>query len=672
MNAQTFHFGPNDHHEWLITNNLGDFAMGTPSRAPFRKYHGLLVLRNGAGDAPLHVLSEVSEVLISRGERFELSTFNYEGGVTHPHGYRHLTRFYPGDAPVWHSVCGHVHILRRVELAPNRHAVRLTWEINGAEDGDDLLLYPHFSMRSAHVNAHENAFLLGTPHERHEETVFQFYEQLPELALRLTPHAKLEQEGFWNRRVFYAEEQRRGYEAHEDLFCPGSFRVRLTGNSVITLEVGTPADAAPAAAPESREAQDADCNVLQRLEHSAGRYVFETMGGRPGVIAGYPWFGEWARDTLLSLDGLLLRRKQNNHAAAIIERYVDLRADGLLPNVLGEDAATSTGVAPDASLLLIRAIQQYEAAVGEGAVQRWLPAVFDTLEALRTQRVKGVGITPAGLLAADRRPEALTWMDVRIDGQPVTPRAPYAVELNALYYNALCYALAAAKRVENMEFIENFAPLAEKFLPAFASMFWNAELGYFADAHDGRAQDVSLRPNQLFAFSLPFAATSREQAASALAKVRSKLLTPCGLRTLSPEDPAYRGRYTGSVHERDLAYHQGTVWPWLLMPYMDAVAFVEGRARAAEEARHILDHFGAHLDDACLGHVSEIFDGDQPHSPCGAPAQAWSVAALVSISRYLDAVASVEPATAGKPRSAKTGAKRKAGSAKRGAKALQE
>lgn len=670
MNAFSLIRGNTDHREWLVANNLGDFAMGTVSRMPTRKYHGLLTLRDGSPD-PLHVLADVTEILHVGGEHFDLTSFQFEGG-TQARGCQYLTRFSPEVEPVWQYACGQRRILRRLQLLPDHHVVRITWEVSGAQDGDELLLYPHFTLRGIHENARENAFLLGNSHPEAGVHVFQFYQGMPEIGVRAP--GVFEPSGFWNRRVHYSEEQQRGYEPQEDLFCPGCWRVPLKPGELISIDVGLASDLRgpqEATVPVEASAQQ---DFAARLERAAGTFMYENEARQPGVIAGFPWFGEWARDTLLSLDGLLLARNQPNHATAILERYAQTRVDGLLPNIMGHDAATSAGVAPDASLLFTHALQQTSAALSPAAVERWLPVAFDMLEALRTQRAHGVGIAPSGLLAADRRPEALTWMDVRLEGRPVTPRAPYAVELNALYYNALCFALEAAKEQENHPFLEKFVPLAEKFPAAFNAMFWSDELGYFADAHDGHHPDFSLRPNQLFAFSLPFKAASDAQAKSALEKVRAKLVTPVGLRTLSPDAPDYRGRCTGSAHERDLAYHQGTVWPWLLMPYLDAVAYLDGKATAAEEARGFMDRFAGHLDEACIGQVSEIFDGEAPHTPRGAPAQAWSVAALLSISRHLRA-APQEPAATKRGKSrlvAKKTATKTRSPRKTGAKALQE
>jgi predicted glycogen debranching enzyme len=662
-----------DLREWIATNNLGDFAMGTISRINTRKYHGLLSVRN-CSETPIHALAEVAEVLVCGDERFELGSFQYGHGLVHPHGHRHLTRFNGSSGPSWFYSCGARHVLRRLDLLPDRHVVRLTWEIAGAKSGDVLLLYPHFTMRGIHECARENAFLLGKPHAEHDMTVFQFYPDLPEIGLRVSPSAELEAAGFWNQRVFYAEEQRRGYDAHEDLFCPGAVKVPVQPDTKIVMEVGMPSDLLESKAVEPLGPSDAAPILETRLSEGAEQFLFENAARQPGVVAGLPWFGEWSRDTMVSLEGLLLARKQFNRAAAIIERYAQSRENGLLPNILGAVPSQNAGVAPDASLLLIRVLQQVEAASGHAAAERWLPAAFEIMEALASQRVHGIGVTPEGLLAADRDGEALTWMDVKVDGKPLTPRAPYAVELNALYYNALRFTLEAARRSGHEAFVERFSPLTAQFEQAFMAMFWSEERGWFADSHDGHRADFSLRPNQLFAISLPYSCASHQQALGVLKHVREKLLTPRGLRTLASDEPGYHGRCEGSHNERDAAYHNGTVWPWLLMPYLDAVAAHEGAQDAAQEAARLLHGFAGHLDEACVGQVSEIFDGDEPHTPRGAPAQAWSVAALLSIARHLEPAPAAAPAkrrATSVKRGTKSGAKRKT-AAKTRAKAMRE
>ncbi|MCB9931894.1 MAG: glycogen debranching enzyme family protein [Planctomycetes bacterium] len=619
-------------HEWIRTNRLGSFAMGTPQRLPERKYHGLLVLRRAGLIEPLHVLSDVNEVIVSGGKTFELASWHY-ANTDHPRGFEHQKAFNPAG-PSWQYECGEVTLVRSLELAPDRNELRIHYHLNGAAPGAELRLSPLFTARGVHQLAYENPFLDGRAHPAERGVQFRLYRELPAIDCLCEPAAEFVPAGFWNRKVKYPEEARRGYPDQEDLFCPGYFRVALQADTRLTFTLRLPGEAAELSAEPGQAPEFADPAVqdfADALARAASQFVYhESASGQPGIIAGYPWFGEWGRDTLIALPGLLLETGCIELAAAILDRFAACRRDGLIPNLLGDSPESSDWFSVDASLWFIRAVQDLHTRAGKSAAGRWFPVVFDILDKLRNG-TPGVCVSDNGLLSVDLRPRPGTWMDAQIDGHAVTPRAPFAVELNALFFNAVQYALRLARQDGEVAFLEGWSPVQALLEDNFERVFWLEDAGYLADSYDGVNSDVSLRPNQLLAASLPFKLISRPHARRMLEAVTRELRTPFGLRTLAPGHELYRGQISGKQAERDRAYHNGTVWPWLLGPYVDAVEYALGEQWAREEITRIAEDFRPHLDDACVGQVSEIFDGDAPYTPRGAPAQAWSVAELLRV-----------------------------------------
>lgn len=600
--------------------------MGTPTRLPFRKYHGLLIARIPGFPEPLHVLAEVGETIRLGETERELGAFRYRDTI-HPRGFELLRSFQDRPLPVWTYDLGDAALTRTLALHPHRPVAEIRYRISGKEPAE-LRLFPFFSARSTHALSRENPFLCGQGTSGAEGIRLAFYRGFPELGVRTSPASPLEGAGFWNRSVLYEEEERRGYDGLEDLFCPGVFRLSLRPGEEVSLEVKVLAGSEePPAFPRPSPKRDPRA-LVPRLEEAAGDFLVETEPGRATVIAGYPWFGEWGRDTFVALPGLLLARGKMDRAAAVFDFHGHFLKGGLVPNILGADPSTSDVHSVDATLFFVRALR-----MGDAEARRrgcpdwaapWADGVLSLLDALREHASGFVRVESSGLLRADARPRALTWMDASVDGAAVTPRAPYAVELNALFYDAVIYGLDSARRLGRLDFVRRWEGVAQAFPEAFRARFWLPDRGYLADAHSGEAPDEALRPNQLFALTSAKPLLAPEEARSVLRAVRERLLTPCGLRTLAPDHPSYRGSCQGAQRERDLAYHQGTVWPWLMGPYADAVLKAEGPARLRAEVAPFLRFMRGHLDQACLGHVSEIFDGDAPHAPRGAPAQAWS------------------------------------------------
>lgn len=617
--------------EWLVTNNAGSFAFGTANRLPERKYHGLLNVRSPLFLDPHQILQELNEVLLMDGKGAELGNFHY-GELIHPKGYQHLESFSPGEAPCWHYRIGKMHLRRTLRLHPTHPMVLLRYEITNAPSNTSMLLYPYFNCRRIHDLAQENAVLDGRLRSKSNPIKFQFYKDFPGVFLDCE-RGEFELSGFWNQRVGYPEEARRGYDAAEDLFCPGSFRIAIDQNLSFSLVVGLdePGEGSPTWPASSTNKQTPSKEVKDQLKVASQRFLIELPNQKVSVIAGFPWFGEWGRDTFIALPGLTMAVERKAVATQVFQTYAAQLKNGLVPNVLGRTPEESDGYSVDASLWFIRALQLYQFKWGREAAKPFVSTVFEILETMLHRKVRGIHVRPSGLLYASSHPRPLTWMDACVDGLPVTGRSPFAVDINALFYNAIRFALEWAEILQKKAFQTIWQPIGENLKETFVEAFWLEEEEYLADAHDGVAKDVSFRPNQLLALSLPSPLLDKKRGRKLLDKVRKQLLTPFGLRTLAPNDPTYQGTCQGTQPERDLAYHQGTVWPWLLGSYWDAVRYVSGPSVATKEAKTILQAFGPHLNEGCVGQVAEIFDGDAPHHPRGAPAQAWSVAELLRI-----------------------------------------
>jgi glycogen debranching enzyme len=603
----------------LQTNRRGSYALGTVDRVPRRKYHSLLTVREpGFGDS-LHVLAGTAETLTIGDETYFLHSIQYEHAEW-PGGERHLISFDHAPEPAWEYSAGNLTIRRSVHLFHNADAVRITYAVEGVQTPLEFTLQPLLTFRPMHGLTVENPVLDGQVYPDGDGgIVIAPYAALPSLRMSVEGEtATWETGGWWHKGVFYSFEDERGYDAYEDYFSPGVFKLMLYQDATFSLLA--------AAEPVSAEDEAAPVPDIDPLARAAQQYRYATKSGLEGIIAGYPWFGEWGRDTMIALPGICISTGRYDEARAILEGYGSRLANGLIPNVPADSGGAPNTNAIDASLLYVRAVQLLRAAAGPGSTEALMPVVVGVLGAVLAGADKRVRVTPEAEIWVDPGPWAMTWMDALVDGWPVTPRHGFAVDVNALFYNALGFVVDLARESADQATLDRFEPLLNRAGPAFMARFWLRDEGYLADCHNGLVPDRSLRPNQLWALGLPHSPVPQPQAIQALAAVRLALVTPVGLRTLAPSDARYQGRYEGTQRERDLAYHQGTVWPWLIGIYGDAVLRCEGPDALKEALAPIVKRLRQHMDEeACLGQISEVFDGDEPHRPAGAPAQAWSV-----------------------------------------------
>ncbi len=663
--------------EFLLTNHRGSFALGMSDRVPRRKYHGLLTVRDpGRGD-PWNVLAEVGEELspgdpepADEARILRLHAFDF-GAAPSPLGAETgaaprrdpavpSARFarwptptfrYELDASSEGEARGEggvgVSLARSVALDADEDCVRLTYTVTRVARPTRLRLIPWLRCRPLHALTRENAWLDGRVTEDLATGSWAVtpYPSMPSVHLRVSGlPARFEASGCWYRNVHYAWEQARGYDAEEDLFVPGSFVLELTEPCVVSMDIcaGRPAPTRAVSGASGRDAAQAHAaeaatepSFQELLERAGDQFFMRLREGGLGVVAGYPWFGEWGRDTLLALPGLCLARGRWAEARELLQGLAARRVNGLIANLPASAGTPANANSVDASLLFARAVRLLAKAPGGGEAAPFMPVVCELLDALAGGADPRIWLVEPLSLFTRRGPWALTWMDALIDGAPVTPRDGHAVELDALLLEAVAFALpwAAAR---DRAWHDRWAPRLAAGRGAFVARYWQEAKGFLADGHDGRALRRELRPNQLFALASPTCPLDDGRAVRALAAVRQQLLTTVGLRTLGPEEPAYRGGCEGTQAERDRAYHQGTAWPWLLGLYADAVERLHGAEACRRELAAPLGQLEARMrTEGCVGQLAEIYDGDEPHHPRGAPAQAWSVAEVYRVARRI-------------------------------------
>jgi predicted glycogen debranching enzyme len=637
-------------NEWLETNGMGGYASSTILHCNTRKYHGLLVAALAEPAGRFTLLSKFEETLITRKGEIPLSC-NLYPGVIHPDGYRHLYEFRIEEGPVSIYQAGDYTLSKSILMIQGENTVLVRYHLMQGSSPATLRLNPLLAFRRHHELKQEDAYLNPSLSSILQGFQIKPYQGLPSLFIQASRKPAVHADPNWYRHFEYSAEAERGYDHHEDCFCPGRLKIRLRpGEEVIVSaslkeqtnltgawegEITLRKANARTAEAVARAAGDNDFTApLPALIRSGYHFPIRTPGtGRATIIAGYPWFDDWGRDTLISLPGLTFYSGRPELGAEILKAVAPHERDGLIPNCFAADPAHHAYNSVDASLLYFWAVQQFLECTGDRETVRvhlW-PVLKRILEKFMTGTRFDTTMTSDGLLHAGNRHTQLTWMDATSHGEPVTPRHGFAVDLNALWYNAIRFAGEFAKSLgETLPWPPDLATRIQK---SFRNTFWIEEAGYLGDSFSDGTLDRSIRPNQIFAVSLPFSPLTKTQQKRVVEVVRRELFTPFGLRTLSPRDPAYRGRYEGDQPTRDAAYHQGTVWPWLLGPFGEAVLRVaDDRKTAARDLagtlRPLLEYS---LTGPGLINVPEIFDGDAPQRPNGCPAQAWSSAELIRL-----------------------------------------
>ncbi len=647
--------------EWLETNGIGGFASSTIAGLNTRRYHGLLVAATQPPVGRMVLLSKMEETLVVDGRRIELSANRYPGAI-HPQGYLHLRQFRQDPFPVFVYKMDGLELEKSVFLVQGENTAVIQYQLRGAASGTcSLELRPLIAFRDYHGTTHENGAL--NPSLRVEPGLVRVtpYAGLPSLCLAHTA-GEIRPDGHWYRNFEYAVEQQRGLDYQEDLFNP----------MVLVLDPGPDRRVAVIASTGERNADDAEAlrsaeiarrkhvvaaapssDPLVRVLAEAADQFIVRRGEGSTVIAGYHWFSDWGRDTMIALPGLTLATGRSDAARSILLASAGSVDRGMVPNRFPDAGETPEYNTVDATLWFFEAVRALAAHTGDyGFVREKLYHVMADIIAWHERGTRyGIRMDSDGLLLAGEPGVHLTWMDAKVGDWVVTPRHGKPVEIQALWYNALRIMEDLAGRFGNASEARHYRELAARARESFNAVFWNESANCLYDVVNGDARDGSIRPNQILAVSLFHTMLPEERAERVVSVVERDLLTPYGLRSLAPSDPQYRGRYEGNPYSRDSAYHQGTVWPWLLGPFITAYVEVNGRSlQARRQAGVWLEEFRRYVEDEGLGQIPEVFDGDAPHRAGGCVAQAWSVAELLR--SMVDDIAVAEPAALLEPQAA--------------------
>ena len=646
--------------EWLVTNGLGGYASGTVAGVVTRRYHALLVAGLPAPFGRFVMLNHLLERVRLPDRRVVwLGDEDEVAGTNAADRPDHLVEFrLELGLPVWVYRLGEAEVEKRVLMPFAQNTVHVTYRLLRGTDSIRLALRPSVQFRPHEGPVGEvpaRAYKLSAYQHCYELSAG---EDLPVLRMTLRgSRAALTLDERGVAAVPYEMEKSRGYQDIGSLWSPGYFRADLTAEEPITfvgstegwdtIQAMSPGDATRSEH-ERRErllsiaGKTAETDLAAELVLAADQFII-TPAGRADeaararaageevrtMIAGYHWFTDWGRDTMIGLDGLTLQTGRYREAAYILRTFAHYIRDGLIPNMFPDGSKEGLYHTADASLWFFHAVRRFLRTTNDRETLRvLLPTLFDIVDHhLRGTRF-GIGVDPRdGLLVQGAEGYQLTWMDAKVDDWVVTPRRGKAVEINALWYNALC-CLDSWARAERDDRGAGLAAAAERARQSFNERFWYQDGGYLYDVVDGeQGDDPACRPNQILAMSLDFPVLEASRWETVLEVVRTRLLTPFGLRSLAPGHPDYKAKYDGDLRSRDAAYHQGTVWAWLIGPYIDAWLRVHPGDRRG--ARALLDGFDRHLSDACVGSISEIFDAERPYTPRGCIAQAWSVAEVL-------------------------------------------
>jgi len=673
--------GPMPRLEWLVTNALGGYASGTVAGVVTRRYHGVLVASLPAPLGRMVVLNHLLErVRLKDGSVVWLGDEHEVAGSNVADRGGHLIEFRLDlGLPVWVYDFDGLKIEKRLLMPHGQNTTHLSYRLLSDDGLVRLSLRPSIHFRSYEASVSDGASLPYTVTAVGNHYEVSAGQGLPVLRLRLHgERAALTLDEVGSARVPYAMEKLRGYDFVGSLWSPGYFRVDLHPQQSVTLiastepwesiDALTPEDAAQAEVDRRRHlleiAGPPTDHLARELVLAADQFVI-TPAGRVEeaararaagghvrtVIAGYHWFTDWGRDTMISLEGLTLSTGRFDEAGYILRTFGQYVRDGLIPNMFPDGSREGLYHTADATLWFFHAVDRYVSITEDyDTLRRLLPTFVDILRCHIEGTRFGISVDQQdGLLRQGAEGYQLTWMDAKVDDWVVTPRRGKAVEINALWFNALrlmskwVNELGAPDGAASLD-LENHAVAAER---SFNDRFWYGQGGYLYDVVDGeRGDDAACRPNQVFAISLAHPILDRARWDSVMSIVRERLLTPVGLRSLAPGHPDYKAKYFGDLRSRDAAYHQGTVWAWLIGPFVDAWLKVYPDDRAG--ARGLLQGFDAHLSQACVGSISEIFDAEAPYVPRGCIAQAWSVAEVLrSLLKTADPLASrLEPESA--------------------------
>jgi predicted glycogen debranching enzyme len=633
--------------EWLETDGLGGFASGSVAGIRTRRYHALLLTATTPPTGRLVLVNGFDAWVETTGGRFDLSSQWYSPGVLGGNGAQSIESFTSTPWPCWvFKLADGTRIQQEIFVLHDSPVVCVAWKLLSAGGAAKLTVRPFLSGRDYHALHHRNSAFRFDATMSTGRVAWKPYSDVP--GVTVLSNGTYGHDPHWYNNFLYEAERARGLDCEEDLGSPGALAWQLdaaeaaliftTSDHASTLAQSEPLELLALTRQGERERRG---KLTALLHASADAYIVQrsSKSGSPGktIIAGYPWFTDWGRDTFIALRGLCIASGRLDDARDILLAWASTVSEGMLPNRFPDYGEQPEFNSVDASLWFVNAVREYLEARGanrgplaadEESILR--EAVTKILQGYSHGTRFGIRMDADGLLAAGEPGVQLTWMDAKVGDWVVTPRIGKPVEVQALWFNALAFA---------SQFDPQWREPLERGLRSFRARFWNAERNYLFDVvdvnHQAGLNDPALRPNQIFAMGLPVTMIDADRALKVVDAVEKHLWTPAGLRSLAPGEPGYAGHYEGGVRQRDGSYHQGTVWPWLMGAFVEAWLRTHGNdAQARKNARQrFLEPLLAGLNLAGLGHVSEIADGDVPYTPRGCPFQAWSVGETLRLDR---------------------------------------
>lgn len=625
--------------ELIRSNRAGSFACSTIIGCNTRKYHGLLVAPQPTLDGEWHVLlSSLDETIIQRDAEFNIAIHKYPGhGVYNPKGHKYIRGMILDPIPMVTYGVGGVVLTKETLFPQDDDRVLIRYTLVDAHSPTSLKFKPLLAFRNRHQLSKSNVDVEKKFEFIENGIKTRMYKGYSHLFMQFSKEVEFVAAPDWNYNVEYLQEMERGYEFHEDLYVPGYFELSIEKGESVIFSAGLsskPTKNFTAIFKDVLKKRIPRNNFENCLKNSAQQFIWKTAENIE-VIAGFPWFGRWSRDSFISLPGLTLSLGEVQLCKSAIDTLVSEMEEPLFPNT-GNDSNAFYNSA-DAPLWFFWTLQQYaeHTDTKDKIWKEYGKIMRKILEGYRDGSLFNIKMLDSGLIYAGEPGKAITWMDAVVDGKPVTPRIGMPVEINALWYNAIMFALEAANLAHAKAFTKEWKPIADLINTTFKDTFWCKDRGYIADCVNGDHKDFSVRPNMVIATSLPFSPLSEQVRKLVLDVIQDELLTNRGLRSLSPKDLNYKPNYFGSQKERDYAYHQGTVWPWLLSHFVEGYLKINGKA-GLPLAKKLYHGF----EDTMLEHgvcsISEVYDGDPPHKAGGAISQAWSVSEILRIGKLIE------------------------------------
>jgi predicted glycogen debranching enzyme len=625
--------------EIIRTNRAGSYSSTTLVGCNTRKYHGVLVCPvDELGGERFVLLSSLDVTVVNNDKSFNIGIRKFKGDYFSPKGHKYIEDFDADNIPSRIYRVGGV-ILKQERLLVHYEEQHLTrFTILEASEPMKLQFKPFLAFRNIHQLTHAN-LAANTKVDFIENGIkSKMYEGFPSLHMQFSSKVEFIPVPDWYLGVEYPEEQKRGYDYSEDLFTPGFFEMEAKQGDTFVFSASTKEEKTSGLKAKFTKTVTGKIprdNFINCLRNAAQQFV-EKRAGKTLIIAGYPWFGAWGRDTFISLPGIASARHRLGLYKEVLDTQINRMKDGLFPNM--GDSGNPAFNSVDAPLWFFWAVQQYVSHGGTDGWERYGAAAKSVLNAYKNGTTFNIHMRDNGLIYADAPGKSLTWMDAVVHGVPVTPRRGYAVEINALWYNAVSFSLEMAEIEKDKKFIKEYEKLPVLIRKSFLELFWDEKLGYLADyVNDDEGINTFVRPNMVIAVSLPYSMLEKEQMKKVLDVADRELVTSRGLRTLSPGNKFYKGIYKGSQEERDNAYHQGTVWPWLFGPFCEGWLRVYGQ-QGVQKVRKLIYGLEAVMSEHGISTLSEIHDGDPPHAPQGAISQAWSVGEVLRVIDLLEKI----------------------------------